>query len=647
MSDAGGGARLARPRVALLLAALLLAVTADERVFGLVTDGQIMTRTAYSIFALGELGMARGHPVNTVRPAGDAITRYGIGPTLVRVLPVALAGPWERAFGVGSSQTLFVLMNILFILGAAAAAGSLARGWGGGDAEAAWTILACAIASPLWGYVSSDFSEPLQAALIAALFAAGARSRDPGISARRSLALATAAGAAAGAALLSKSIFIVLIPAAVVLVAWGAPAGLRLRRALAAAAGAAPFAALWLAFEIARFGRPFASYQGEHFNHPVLDGLWRLTVGANKGLFLYFPLALLAISGLRRVFTRDRQGAIVAVGFTGFLIVSTAAWWSWDGTAGWGPRLLVPLVPLLAVLGVLGAAALPALVFRVLFLAGFGLNLLGALHPDAVTNWYYFILPNRKLSPEERTRWPDFAWTTNPLSGQPEVLALHEVARNAAFSPIRLHAFLLARRVAAGDVLGAIRRPPWRTDLPGQEIATPLERAVPASALVFLSSPFRWPHLGMSLTRGAGQVDTVLSYVDCVFDQALRGQDLRDGERAVEFAEKVYGMVPGPRSAQTLAEAYRLANRRAQLGDFVSSLPREMKKSPEFGVVLALAARDMGEAETARANLAAVLRAAPRPEYQRLAALPVSEWPATFREVHLWAAPGQRSKESG
>ncbi len=647
MSDAGLGARLARPRVALLLAALVLAVTADERVFGLVTDGQVMTRTAYSIFALGELGMARGHPVNILRPAGDAVTRYGIGPTLVRVLPVSLAEPWERAFGIGSSQTLFILMNILLVLGAAAAAGALAKGWGGSDREAAWAILACAIASPLWGYVGSDFSEPLQAALVGALFATGVRSHDSGISTRRSLFLAGAAGALAGAALLSKSIFVVLIPAAIVLVAWGAPAGSRLRRALAAAAGTAPFVALWLAFEIARFGRPFAAYQGEHFNHPVLDGLWRLTVGVNKGLLLYFPLALLAVPGLRRLLARDRRSGLVGAGFLGFLLVSTAAWWSWDGTAGWGPRLLVPLVPLLATLGVLGAAALPAVVFRVLFVAGLGVNLLGALQPDAVTNWYFFTLPNRTLSPEERTRWPDFACTTNPRTGESEVLALHEVARNAAFSPIRLHVFLLAKRLAGGDVLAATRIPPWRTDVPGQEIATPLERAFPASARVFLSSRFRWPHLGMSLNRGAGQVDTVLSYVDCVFDQALRGQDLKDGERAVEFAEKVYQMVPGPQSAQTLAEAYRLANRRQQLGEFVSSLPREMKKAPEFGVVLALAARDLGDEEKARANLAAVLRAAPRPEFQRLAALPVSAWPATFRDIQLWAAPGLRPKEPG
>lgn len=631
----------------LLLTALVLVLTADERVFGLLTDGQIMTRTAYSIGELGELGVARGPVVNIPRPEGDAVTRYGIGPSIVRVLPVWLAGRWERAFGQASSQTLFVLENILLILGAAASAGGLVRAWGGADRDVARAVVACGIASPLWGYACSDFSEPLQAALIGGLFTAAVRSRGPGISPARSLVLAGAAGASAGAALLSKSVFIVLLPAAVALVAWGAPTGTRLRRALAAVAGAAPFVALWLAFEIVRFGRPFASYQGEHFNHPVLDGLWRLTVGVNKGLLLYFPLALLVVPGIRRVLSRDRQGGVVAVLFAVFLLVSTAAWWSWDGTAGWGPRLLVPLVPLLAALAILGAATLPAVVFRLLFVAGLAVNILGALQPDAVTAWYYTTLPNRPLSAEERTRWPEFACETNPGTGQVELLALHDVARKAALSPIRLHAFLLAKRIAGGDVLAAIRKPPWRTDVPGQEIATPLERAIRASDMLFFTSSFRWPHLGMSLTRNPKQLDTAFAYVDCVMDQALRGQDLKDGERAVSCAETLFDMAPSPLSAVTLAEAYRLANRREQFVEFVGTLPAEWKRTPEFGIVLALLHRDIGDERMARDNLAMVLRFAPSPEYQRLWDLPLSRWPSTFREIQLWTVPSLRPKGSG
>jgi hypothetical protein len=625
--------------IAFAISAFVLFATADERVYGLITDGQIMTRTAYSIVALGELGIARGHPVNILRPAGDAVTRYGMAPTLVRVLPMSLAPSWERAFGIGSSQTLFVLSNILLILAAAWAAGSLARTWGAGEKGAARAVLATSLASPLWAYASSDFSEPLQAALLGGVFAAAARSRAAGVAPRRACLFAAAAGGLAGGALLAKSIFIVLFPLVVVLVVSGVSREGRLARGLAAAAGFAPLLGVWVAFEIARFGRPFASYEGEHFNHPVLDGLWRLTVGPNKGLLLYFPLALLFVPGVRRLLSRDRTEALGLLGFTGFLLVATAAWWSWDGTAGWGPRLLVPLVPLISAAAAVAAADLPALMFRVLFGLGMLVNALGALQPDALTTWYYFILPNRPLSAEELPRWPSFATLRNPRTGAPELLALHEVALRPAFSPIRLDAWLLRKRLAGGDVLAALRTPPWRTDVPGQEAAAPLDRVMPTSALVFHATPFRWPHLGMSMTRKSEQLDTVLAYVDSVYDQALRGQDLKDGERAVQFAERAYELLPGPQSAQTLAEAFRIANRRRQFSDFVTPLPREWKKAPEFGIVLALFARDVGDEEKARSNLSGVVRVAPRPEYKRLEALPVREWPATFRELQLSAAP--------
>jgi len=101
---------------AVLLVTVVLVATTDERLFGLVTDGQIMTRTAYSMVSLGELGMARGHAVNRPRPEGDAVTRYGIGPSIVQTIPAGLAAPFEKVFGLGSSQTLFVLEQILWVV---------------------------------------------------------------------------------------------------------------------------------------------------------------------------------------------------------------------------------------------------------------------------------------------------------------------------------------------------------------------------------------------------------------------------------------------------------------------------------------------------------------------------------------------------
>ncbi len=637
---------------ALGVAALVLALTADERVFGLLTDGQIMTRTSYAIAKLGEIGMAKGHPVNVARPAGDAVTRYGMAPSLVRAPVAAVAGAWEDAFGVASSQTLFVLEQLVLVLLAALAAGLFARALGGDARAARRAVLAAAIASPLWAYVSSDWSEPLQAACVGGAFAAAAwavreeEERDPvnvkerepaeapvgSATPRRTWRLAALAGLLAGFALLSKSLLVVLFPAVVVAL-WGAAPG-RVRRLVAVSLGFALPAAAWLAFEIARFGAPFASYAGERFSHPVLDGLWRLTLGVNKGLLWYFPLAALGVLGLVRLFPARRALALAVAGFSAFVLLTTSAWWSWDGTAGWGPRLLVPLLPLLAATAALQAAALPRAVFAALFAGGVAVNALGALQPDAVLTWYYAALKPRVLTAEEARAYPAFATEPDRAGGR-HLIPIHDVANHAGLSPLRANLWLLGRRLAGGDVLASLRTPPWRTDVPGQEPGAPLEQAIPSSALVFLTSPFRWPHLGMSLTRGSAQSDTVAVFVDCVYDQALRAQDMRLGDRAVAFAEELFRRVPSAQTAATLAEAYRLAGRTETLREFVSALPREQKATPQYGMVLALAARDAGDAERARRIQAQVAAAFPAPTWTRLSEVPPSAWPATLREIEV------------
>ncbi len=624
---------------ALGLAALVLVFTTDERVFGLVTDGQIMTRTAYAMAALGEIGIARGHPVDIARPGGDAVTRYGMGPSFVRAPAAALAGPWENAFGLGSSQTLFVLEQILFVLLAGLAAGALARAWGADARGVRRAVLATALASPLWAYASSDWSEPLQAACVGGAFACAALAGAA--DARRPVLAAASSGALAALALFSKSIFVVLPPLLLVVILLEAPREKRAGRSLAFLGGAAPFAILWLAFELARFGRPFASYGGERFSHSVPDGLWRLTVGVNKGLFLYFPLALLGVWGLFRIAKSRRVLGLALAGFACFVLVTTSAWWSWDGTAGWGPRLLVPLVPLLAAAAAIAAPAVPSALFAGLFTLGVLVNALGALQPDAVLSWYYFTVKPRTLSADEARAFPSFATETDP-AGVVRLLPIHDVANHAALSPLRVNLWLLGRRLAGGDVLAALQTPPWRTDRPGQQAGLPPEQAIPPSALVFLTSPFRWPHLGMSLVRRQDQKDTVLSYVDCLYDQALRAQDMERGDRAVTIAEELYRRVPSAQTAATLAEAYRVAGRRETLADFVTSLPAGQKASQDFGMVLALASRDFGDASRAQQILGQVLAAGRRPAYERLADLPVPEWPRTLRAIQVPAPPTRK-----
>ena len=417
---------------------------------------------------------------------------------------------------------------------------------------------------------------------------------------------------------------------------FGSESSARARRSLAACAGWLAPAALWLVFEIVRFGRPFASYSGERFSHPVLDGLWRLTVGPNKGLFLYFPLALLAVPGLVRLARARRSLALALSGFSLFVLVTTAAWWSWDGTSGWGPRLLVPLVPLLAGLAVLGSQAMPSLVFRALFGIGVLVNAVGALQPDGALAWYYATLKPRPLSSGGALRLPGVRVRGRSLRPRASrFIPIHDAAMHAGLSPLKVNAWLLMTRFGGGDVNAALAKPPWRTDVKGQEVAVPPERVIPASALVFLTSPFRWPHLGMSLTRRADQPDTVLAFIDCLYDQALRAQDMRRADRAIEFSEELYRRVPSPQTITALAEAYRLAGRRETFLDFVRSLPPAQRGAPDFGMVLALAARDSGNERLAREILGQVLRAGARPEYARLASLPLAEWPATLHEAQL------------
>ncbi len=136
------------------------------------------------------------------------------------------------------------------------------------------------------------------------------------------------------------------------------PARDRIRAWVAAVAGVAVPIAAMLAFEVVRFGRPFSSYaRGQRFSHPPLDGAWRLLVGPNKGLFLYFPLGLLAAVGLAALVrgSETRGAAVSTLALAAGLLALYSGWWAWDGSGGWGPRFLVPLVPLLAAAA--GAAA--------------------------------------------------------------------------------------------------------------------------------------------------------------------------------------------------------------------------------------------------------------------------------------------------
>ncbi len=279
-------------RVALLGVALVLVVFTDDRHVGGVADGRQMIRTAVAISETGEIGQARDTDFTVPRSGGDAISRFGMGFSLLQVPAAWLAPRIESVRGPASSQFLFVLVPLTAVLVAAWAAARSALLLGAPPSAAASAVLLASIASPLGSYAAMEFSEPVQAAALGLAFAAALASagRDDRIGRR----LAVGAGAAAGLAVLTKSSLVAVAPWTLLPLLAASDQRRSLSKTVAAACGAAPFLALWLAFELVRFDRLFGGYPDDRFTNNFFDGLWRITLGPNSGLVLFYPAAILA-----------------------------------------------------------------------------------------------------------------------------------------------------------------------------------------------------------------------------------------------------------------------------------------------------------------------------------------------------------------
>ncbi len=511
------------PRDRVLLGAvaavlIALAAVADDRHVGLVADGRQMIRTAVAIVETGEIGQARGRDFTIERPAGDAVSRFGMATSLLQVPAAWLAPHVEGVRGAGSSQALFLLVSWLTVGLTAGAAGMLARRLGGRGPEVVAAVLLASVASPLGSYAHMEFSEPVQAAalalgLLAALTAA--RAQPP----RRALEIA--AGAAAGFAVLAKSSLLVAAPFTLLpLVAVDdAP---RARRALmyAAAGAAAPIAA-WAAFELLRFGTFFGGYPDDRFTHPWFDGLWRLLIGPNRGLLLFWPALPLAAWAARRYSGQWRSSPAArawagAVLGTAAQLVVAAGYWGWHGMEGWGPRLLVSSIPLMAPF----AAIAPGPARRPVLAAVVTLCLLVNLppllqHPTPVAT-YVMNLRWPQIPDQDAQRYPFYARGVD-AAGRPTVVPFEVTETMAAANPWSLYLWLWrASRLDAAALPDRLQQPPWRDTRPDLVLAAPW----PPAAARQVVPPARAGYLGRSGTGSGGPYATV--YLDALLDQVVR-----------------------------------------------------------------------------------------------------------------------------
>lgn len=613
-------------RWAVLGTLLLLALVADDRHVGLIADGRQMIRTAVALVETGEIGQARGRDFTIERPAGDAVSRFGMGTSLLQ-LPAAWVAPRiEASRGPGASQALFLLVPWLAVGVAAAAAGGLARRLGGGNFEVVAAVLLASIASPLGSYAQLEFSEPVQAAALAVALAtalAAARSAAP----RPGLELA--AGFAAGFAVLAKSSLVVAAPAALLPLLALDDLG-RSRRALSrSAAGAFPPLLVWVAFEGVRFGRLFGGYPDDRFTHPWLDGLWRLLVGPNRGLLLFWPalaLFLWAGASYRRAWlaTPEARAWCAALWVLVAQLAVAAGYWGWHGMEGWGPRLVLAAIPLLAPF----AALAPGPSRRTLLGAAVGLcfvvNLPPLLqHPTPVAT-YEMNLAWPTLRPEEIADFPFYARAANP-AGEPTVVPFSRLELEPAANPWRLYLWIWrASRLEGESLSERLAQPPWAESLP---TLVPTARWTPTVAREVVPPP-RFGFLGRSLTGGGGPYARV--YLDALVDQVVRALQLGRTETALDLSARAATLAKSGEADAWRLESLRRAGRAADAESYLRSLPVARRGDPRINVVLALFDRDSGEEARARALLRSVAPAFPGSAVAAALAAPLDRWPTTL-----------------
>lgn len=218
---------------------------------------------------------------------------------------------------------------------------------GGRVRTASLAALLAAFATSLWPYSKFGFNVPLAACLVTWNVYASTRASEG-----RTAQWAWVAGTASGLALLTRhELALVAIPSMAVMV-WGWPSGWYKQSAWWVA-GAAPPSAVWLWYNHVRFGSAFdTGYLRDGtigMGSSIAGGLWGLLFSPGASIFLYSPVAILAVMALIRLRHRHPRLVWQVAALAGIFIMFYAQMAGWAGGRSYGPRYLVPFLPLLCV----------------------------------------------------------------------------------------------------------------------------------------------------------------------------------------------------------------------------------------------------------------------------------------------------------
>ena len=225
----------------------------------------------------------------------------------------------------------------------------------GSTRTAARCALATAFATPLWPYSKFGFNAPLSVLFVTiAIYCAWSATRSDAearLDARTPISPAWI-GWWMGLALLTRhELPILLLPIAIWLYLESPGRGVFIRRMIAVAIGFLPAAAAWCALNVYRFGNPLdAGYLRDRvpqFGSAITTGLYGLLLSPTASLFVYCPIAIVAVAALLVLAPRDRAAAILFGGSVLVLLFFYAQLGNWMGGRSYGPRYLVPVIPML------------------------------------------------------------------------------------------------------------------------------------------------------------------------------------------------------------------------------------------------------------------------------------------------------------
>jgi hypothetical protein len=325
---AGAAGSVSLPKVFALFALLYLSTWGGHYTSG---DGAVKLAWTRAILDTGSADIDPG--------PGVAYSKYGIGHSLLAVLPIGGARVIEAATGIACEPLLYTL---LFVVNGAAflvlVAAYLRRHF---EAPAVWgALLVIGLCTTWWPYTKLDFSEPLVTSCLFAGFLL-VRSDRP----VAGVAIASLSGLIRPDAFLAAGVILVWTA----LRGSGAPASpIRVGAALAVPLALHGLSNLW------RYGAFIAAgYDSEAFSTPILAGLWGLLLSPGKAIALYSPPLVAALAGVRRFAARSdalRHDARLFMSLLAAHLLLYSAWWDWSGDDAWGSRLVIPGVMFACVL---------------------------------------------------------------------------------------------------------------------------------------------------------------------------------------------------------------------------------------------------------------------------------------------------------